>query len=238
MNTRSSFAVRGRTLSELCCDNNPARGSRLPPARNGVALTEGGQHGESNVERLLGDLVSVGHEAAWSQFLELYSPVIFRVVRLFEYDADHVGDCFLFVCEKLSYGGFRRLRSFRLDGPARFSTWLAAVVRNLCLDWRRQKFGRQHTFESMEQLSEPAGFDWEIPDGAPGPEALAIRNRQREALSRALGGLPAQSRLLVRLRFERDLTLAQVARLTGLKDAQTADRRLREVLEDLRDRLD
>jgi hypothetical protein len=42
----------------------------------------------------------------------------------------------------------------------------------------------------------------------------------------------------VRLRFERDLTLAQVARLTGLKDAQTADRRLREVLEDLRERLD
>lgn len=189
---------------------------------------------EPRIGEILRGLGSREPQPAWSEFLELYSPIILQVVRLFEYDADHAGDCFLFVCEKLSHEGFRRLRKFRPDGPARFSTWLRAVVRNLCLDWRRQKYGRQHTFELMAQPAEPDGLEQEVPDGAPNPEALAIRSRQREALGRALGRLPAQSRLLVRLRFERELTLAQIARLTGLKDAQTADRRIREVLEDLR----
>jgi len=46
------------------------------------------------------------------------------------------------VCAALSDNGFRRLRSFRPDGPACFKTWLMAVVSNLCVDWHRQQQGR------------------------------------------------------------------------------------------------
>jgi hypothetical protein len=51
------------------------------------------------------------------------------------------------------------------------------------------------------------------------------------------GSLTDSDRLLVRLRYQEGLTLQQVARLVGLKDAQTADRRLRDIIDHLRQAL-
>lgn len=242
---------------------------------------------------------------AWAEFLEMYSPLILQVARLFEKDADHVADCFLFVCQQLCEKRFRRLRRFRPEGPASFSTWLRAVARNLCLDWRRQEFGRHRVFESVARLSAldrevfrcvyeqgmplDEAFLWlrarfpnfqreqlvqasdrvresltprqlwllsarspkmepleaaaegmgeapspELPHPGPNPETLASLNEQRAALDRALSRLAKPEALLIRLRFEEGLTLEQVARVTGFRSAQEADRRIREVLARLR----
>jgi DNA-directed RNA polymerase specialized sigma24 family protein len=56
-------------------------------------------------------------------------------------------------------------------------------------------------------------------------------------VARALARLPSADRFMLRLRFEQDLTLDQVARLSGLPDAQTADRRLRKILDVLRQKI-
>lgn len=84
--------------------------------------------------------------------MEVYAPVILQTVRLLERENDAVADCFLFACEGLAKDRFRRLRQFRIGGPARFSTWLRAVVRNLSIDWRRKKLGRQQNFEFVRRL--------------------------------------------------------------------------------------
>ncbi len=243
------------------------------------------------------------HQAqeAWAEFLEVFSPLILQVVRLFERDDDPIADCYLFVCEQLSQKQFRRLSLFRPDGPASFRTWLRAVVRNLCLDWRRREFGRHRVFESIQRLPalergvfqcafeqgltpaetfltlragfpalgekqveeaiegirklltprqlwllqggrpevparalEPDGtetsLDERLADPGPDPESLARLNEQRKNLARALNQLPKAERLLLRLRFEQELTLEKVAKVTGIKDAQTADRRIKDVL--------
>jgi DNA-directed RNA polymerase specialized sigma24 family protein len=239
-------------------------------------------------------------DRAWSEFLENYAGLIYQVAGLFERDTDHAADCFLFVCEQLSANQFRRLRAFRADGPAKFTTWLRAVVRNLCLDWHRKEYGRQRIFQSIARLPaaeqdvyrcvyergmtrEEARLtlrtrypaldldaacarieqnltprqlwllsvqrpqrreapdpveDLAIPDGAPGPETLAVRGQQQARLTRALSGLADQERLLIRLRFDEDLTLQQVAGVLGLPDPQTADRRIREVLAKLKKHLE
>jgi RNA polymerase sigma factor (sigma-70 family) len=74
----------------------------------------------------------------------------------------------------------------------------------------------------------------ELADPAPGPEELAALRETREQVSAALGSLTDSDRLLVRLRYQEGLTLQQVANLVGLKDAQTADRRLRDIMAHLR----
>lgn len=263
---------------------------------------------DPQIARILQGLRSNRLEQAWTEFLQDYSPLILQVIRSFERDPDHVSDCFLFVCEQLSRHGFRRLRRFRPEGPARFSTWLRAVVRNLCFDWHRQEFGRERVFQSIARLStldqevfrclyeggataeaaflrlrprfpqltreqvgeskdriegsltprqrwvlsvrafrtESASFEQpeeegaaqgEIPDFRPDPETDAISEEKRTSLAKALSRLPARDRLLVRLRYEQDLTLAQIARLLGLGDPQSADRLLRKVLDRLREQL-
>lgn len=263
---------------------------------------------QRQISRVLRDLESNDGGQAWREFLDLYAPMILQVVRLFESDADHVADCFLFVCEQLAQRGFKRLRQFRPVGPATFATWLRAVVRRLCLDWRRKEFGRTRIFESIARLNSvdrelfrcvyQQGLTVEeafltvtprfpslsrhelassldrirssltprqlwllstsrprfepllktesvedtpllglIPDPSLDPERLAAQRQELSALAAALADLPASERLLLRLRFEQGLTLEQVARLASLPDAQTADRRLRKILEGLRNRL-
>jgi RNA polymerase sigma factor (sigma-70 family) len=76
-----------------------------------------------------------------------------------------------------------------------------------------------------------------VADPSPDPERIAILRETQTALARALPRIDANDRLLLRLRYLEGLGLLQVARLVGLKDAQTADRRIREALERLREKL-
>lgn len=139
-----------------------------------------------SIDELLQSLTSREPEKAWAAFLEAYAPVILQTVRLFEHETDAVADCFLFACEGLAKDRFRRLRQFRAAGPARFSTWLRVVVRNLCRDWRRKKFGRQRNFEFVSRL--PA-LDHEVfrylhEDGISQEEAFLLLSPRFPGLSR------------------------------------------------------
>jgi DNA-directed RNA polymerase specialized sigma24 family protein len=66
------------------------------------------------------------------------------------------------------------------------------------------------------------------------PEMLVIHSEAAEAFEWAMSQIDSDSALLLRLRYEQGLTLAAVAELSGLKNAQTADRRIRQVLERVR----
>ena len=104
------------------------------------------------VASLLAALSSAEPHAAWCEFLDRYSGILYHVIRSFDRDPDRSGDCFLFVCEHLSRDKFRRLRKFDVNGRASFSTWLCAVARNLCLDWQRKQTGRFRVFRSVAHM--------------------------------------------------------------------------------------
>jgi RNA polymerase sigma factor (sigma-70 family) len=258
------------------------------------------------VIELLERLSSTRGDAAWNEFLSGYSSVIVHVIRRCGVARDRADDCFLDVCEALSDDGFRRLRSFRPDGPASFRTWLMAVVANLCIDWTRREQGRVRSFRSVSRLPElerqvyrciferrmsrtqcfhallprfpgltesgvaeinarlfrlltpqqrwqltvrtpsltpvtcPAEPDdddaaWQLAQPGPGPDELAEESQQQRRLYQALASLPAEHRLLLRLRYEQNLSLAEVARLTGQPDPFRANRRIRAALDALAD---
>jgi RNA polymerase sigma factor (sigma-70 family) len=70
----------------------------------------------------------------------------------------------------------------------------------------------------------------QLEDPGPGPEQLLHSEQERGRLAAALAELPARERLLLRLRYEQDLTLAEVARLTGLHDPFRANRQIQAAL--------
>ena len=90
---------------------------------------------------------------AWTEFLQSYSPVLYQTAQASTSDDDAAADCYLHICERLSRNGFRRLRKFKPEGSASFTTWLRVVARNLCLDWHRSQSGRPRPFKSLEHLS-------------------------------------------------------------------------------------
>jgi len=77
----------------------------------------------------------------------------------------------------------------------------------------------------------------DVPSSEPSPEVLFRDAQQRARLQVALSRLPADDQLVLRLRFERGLSLAEVARIVGLKDHQQADRRLKTLFRALREEL-
>ncbi len=74
----------------------------------------------------------------------------------------------------------------------------------------------------------------QIPDPAPNPEACLALKERYVALEQALQQLSKPERLLIMLRYEKGLTLHEIAELLHLKDAWTVARRLKEILELMR----
>jgi RNA polymerase sigma factor (sigma-70 family) len=261
---------------------------------------------DESVTDLLEHLSSGRGDAAWSEFLARYSPLIMHVVRRHGLDDDSATETCNYVCASLSDDGFRRLLCFRPDGPARFKTWLIAVVSNLCVDQRRKEQGRSRPPQCVSRLPEldqqvyrciyerrmsrgqclqtlmprfpdlidatvseinarlftlltpqqrwqlsvrtsppkpvvrDEGSDEDDParqvvDPGPGPDELTAHLQEQRRLQDALSKLPAEQRLLLRLRYEQDLTLAEVARLTGQSDLFRANRKIQVALDTLAD---
>ncbi len=261
---------------------------------------------DEGVKELLERLSTARVDAAWSEFLARYSPLILRVVRRHDAGEDPIAECFDHVCAALSDNGFRRLLSFRPDGPACFKTWLMAVVSNLCVDWHRRQQGRNRPTPCVLQLpdldqqvyrciyvrrmsraqclqelmprfpgltdatvseinarlfalltpqqrwqlsvrtralqqvnrrasSEDDDLTERVPEPGPGPDELAAELQEQRQLGDALARLPAEQRLLLRLRYEQNLTLAEVARLTNQPDPFRANRRIQSALKALAD---
>jgi RNA polymerase sigma factor (sigma-70 family) len=74
-------------------------------------------------------------------------------------------------------------------------------------------------------------------DPRPSQEVVLAQQEQETHLRSALEKLDAPERLLIRLRFEEELSLQQIARLTGLGDAQRVHRRIEGILGSLRKKL-
>lgn len=108
-------------------------------------------------ENILEQLLAGGSrvEISWKQFLTAYSNLFLKVIWQLDKDRDSVMEKYLFVCQKLAANDFAILRKFQREygsNPPTFSTWLAAVARNLCIDAHRSTHGRRQLPRSVARL--------------------------------------------------------------------------------------
>lgn len=247
--------------------------------------------------------VRSGDDAAWTDFVEQFAPLLLQAARAVERDVDAAADAFVYTCQHLRDRRGARLAAFDFDRSGSFETWLRAVALNLCRDARRQRLGRFRPFAALQRLPpleqrvfrlrHELGFTFDqalqsltpefpgltearmaaaddsvsvrlsarqrwalltrrprlesvdgVADDAPveiaappeqaDPEWQVLMRESAGRLAAALATLSADERLLVRLRFERGVTLKRLATMFGYRDVQTADRRIRDVLGRLR----
>jgi RNA polymerase sigma factor (sigma-70 family) len=198
------------------------------------------------LQALLSAADPAAQESAWAAFLEAHSRLVFHVARSLGGDHDAVMDRYAFVLEALRRDGFRRLRGYCADATGKFSTWLIVVVRRLCLDHHRQRYGRTQSESrsaldqraERRQLEDLVGEELALaslespPDQIP-DEAFS-RVELRRGLERALAGLDVSDRLILRLRFEDDCSVPEIARLLGEDSPFRLYRRLDRILADVR----
>ena len=77
-------------------------------------------------------------EGAYAELLELYSPILLRMIRRFMKDPDDVMEVYTAIAERLRANDFQALRSFRINNE--LAPWLSVVVANACRDrFRKQR---------------------------------------------------------------------------------------------------
>jgi RNA polymerase sigma-70 factor (ECF subfamily) len=102
-------------------------------------------------------------------------------------------------------------RGHTYDGRHEFSTWLYRVARNLTIDYLRKK--RPISLDGLMENEEKAPL--EPVDARPSPWEQVSQRQQSERVSAALVGIPAEYREAIVLRFQDELTLEEMAEVTG-----------------------
>jgi len=84
-------------------------------------------------------------QAAWDLFAERYRRLMVATIKRLVPDHDDVMDVFSTACQAVSANDFARLKQYsdRSAQSASVATWLVVVVRNLTIDWLRQRDGRR-----------------------------------------------------------------------------------------------
>ena len=106
------------------------------------------------------------------------------------------------------------VRGAQFNGQARFDTWLFTIARNLVIDLKRKR-----TMSSLDELFEGSSEDdrpmtYETPDDEPSPFERLSNLEDRERIAEALLSLDTLYREVLVLRFQEDLSLDEIAKVT------------------------
>lgn len=195
-----------------------------------------------SLDALLAARDDASREAAWQEFLAEHTGLLLHASRNQGGDHDAVMDRYLYVVQALRETDYARLRQYSSANGGKFTTWLLVVARRLCFDEHRMRYGRaQASSESslakhderrqlvdlignevgLETLEEPSGRN---------PESIMRKDELRHMLARALDELPTTDRLILRFRFEDELSVPEITRLLGESSPFVLYRRLEKIL--------
>jgi len=187
-------------------------------------------------------------DSAWADFLSAHSDTVVHTCRSVLRDHDAAMDAYTHVLDALREDNCRRLRVYKPDANAKFTSWLVVVTRRLALDYVRQRYGRSRTEDPtledeqrVRRRLEDLVADEVDPDqlsaSAGAPDAELRRRQLVESLRRALEQLDTDDRLLLALRFEDERPVRDIARTLGLPSVFHVYRRLATALAALRSAL-
>jgi len=189
-------------------------------------------------------------EEAWSAILERYSGLLIKAARTFGDDYDRRMDRYGFIIEGLRKDDFGRLRSFRARPDSGFASWLLVVARRLCLDHERATYGRggratdpkraegeRVTRRRLVELVGVALDAEQLPSTRTDPEHRLRESELLAALDSVLAALEPRDRLLLKLRYEDDRSVREIADVMSFPSVFHVYRRLKSALDEARQQL-
>ncbi|MBR2902524.1 MAG: sigma-70 family RNA polymerase sigma factor [Clostridia bacterium] len=171
-----------------------------------------------------------GDVEAFERLIESVKLLVINTAYQYLKDYEDALDC----SQEVFIKAYRNMASYRENSA--FSTWIYQITKNQCIDMlRRNKTTNLSIEESMEDEDAP-----EIQLSAPEsqqPENNAIRNRQIEAVRRAIDQLPDKLREVCVMRDIQELSYQEISELLDIPEGTVKSRlnsariKLRKILE-------
>ncbi|MEW6263094.1 MAG: RNA polymerase sigma factor [Thermodesulfobacteriota bacterium] len=168
-------------------------------------------------------------EAAFEVLLARYRRPLFGFLYRFLGRSDKAEEVF----QEVFFEIIRARKRYRPD--SKFAAWIFRIARNRAVDRLRRNGFRE--MESLDQQLNP-GQEGDsrldhLAGNDPSPEEMARSRQLEEALDKALAGLPEEQREVFWLKEKSELSIAEIAALTGVSQ-NTVKSRLRYALEKIR----
>ena len=153
--------------------------------------------GHIDIDRLV-----QGDRGQWKKFVNDVSPVVYHVLNktlsVTGYGTKDTGDILQDVFFKLCRHNFQLLRTYD-PNRSRLSTWVAVIARNIAIDYLRRQRPVTVSLDNVPEQKDTEPHE---------PEPVAI----------PFDRLPPRQMLIMKLLYERDLTVREVARILGIKE--------------------
>lgn len=166
-----------------------------------------------------------GQAAAFSALFDRHKDYVYRVALLLVRNSSNAEE----VVQEAFLDVLKALPRYRLDGPARFETWLYRVTVNRAK--MRLRRARPPSAD-WDALAEQVASANPVHD----PESSARRGEARQAVWQAVDTLADHHRLVVLLRYLHDLPYREIAQVLDLSEG-TVKSRLYHAHRQLRERL-
>ncbi len=106
----------------------------------------------------------------------------------------------------------------KFDNPRALAVWLYKTARNRCISSRRGEKNSAAKHISLDELMPDGRELGELVSRMPGPEAAALNRESGEHLSQAILQVPPAYRMVLVLHDMEELSTAEVAQITGLRE--------------------
>jgi RNA polymerase sigma factor (sigma-70 family) len=185
-------------------------------------------------------------EAAWTDFVKQFTPLLLSVARSVTTGRDAAMDAYTALLDAFRQDDFRRLRRYTVDPRSKFTTWLVVVARRICVDHIRARYGRVRDAESaedrerrasrkrLEELMSSSDDVTLLVDESPSAEQHVCEQEVSSSLQSAIEGLAPADRLLLTLRFDDGLSASEIALVLHFQSQFHVYRRIDHLLSMLR----
>jgi RNA polymerase sigma-70 factor (ECF subfamily) len=172
----------------------------------------------------LARLCAEGDEPAWERFVREYRPILYRAADALDrsHAAREVADSLFAELYGLGPTGSARQSLLRYyEGRSSLATWLRAVLAQRYVDRLRIQRRTEALSPAIDEQASVRSDSHREPD----PDRARYLTLVREALGRAVAGLPPRDRLRLGCYYVQELTLAATGRVMRESEA-TSSRRL------------
>ena len=154
-----------------------------------------------------------GQPAAFDALFERYKDYVYRVAYMTLRNSDDAEEA----TQETFMDVLRGLKSYDVDGAARFETWVYRVTVNRCKTRLRKKRLPSADWDELEERLERLPAEAEMSDGAMtghmdgNPEGLALRQEDKVRLWTAVNQLSDVHRDVVLMRYGQEFSYEEIA---------------------------